>query len=379
MKILVIGGYGTFGKRLVNSLLHFGDHEIVIAGRSKEKLAKAQHMLRVSTDNIIETVELDVLNSDLVEIFTALKPDLVINASGPYQLQSGDSDSGTGAFQVADACLEVGCYYVDLADDRRFVTQFSKQLNEKTKQRNLVMVTGASTVPALTDAVITHYLPQFKSIDSMYYGISPGNRTDRGKGTVASILSYTGKPFDTLVDGDFQPVYGWQDLNRYDFGGSIGKRWMSNCEIPDLDLIPALHPQIKTVRFQAGLEVSLLHLGLWALSWFPRLKLINTWRTFTNALVTMSEWFKGWGSDCGGMFVELTGKSDILKDKQITWQLVAEDGVGPNVPTIAAELVVNKIANGELKPGAYPCTGLFTLEEFLIVAGRWGIYQREMK
>ncbi|MCW9015585.1 MAG: saccharopine dehydrogenase, partial [Kangiellaceae bacterium] len=111
----------------------------------------------------------------------------------------------------------------------------------------------------------------------------------------------------------------------------------------------------------------------------PRLKLINTWRTFTNALVTMSEWFKGWGSDCGGMFVELTGKSDILKDKQITWQLVAEDGVGPNVPTIAAELVVNKIANGELKPGAYPCTGLFTLEEFLIVAGRWGIYQREMK
>ncbi|WP_196139707.1 saccharopine dehydrogenase family protein [Aliikangiella sp. G2MR2-5] len=374
MKILIIGGYGTFGKRLVNSLLYYRDHQIVIGGRSKEKLAKARHMIRVSMNSVIDTVELDVLNSDLVKTFAHIEPDLVVNVSGPYQLQTMQE-----TYRVAKACLNTGCHYVDLADDRKFVGNFARQLNDEAKQNELVMVTGASTVPALTDAVITHYEPQFKSINSIYYGISPGNRTERGKGTVGSILSYTGKPFDTLINGDFRQVYGWQDLTRYDFGGSIGKRWMSNCEIPDLDLIPALYPEIKSVRFQAGLEVSLLHLGLWLLSWFPRLKLIKTWRTFTNVLVAMSEWFKSWGSDCGGMFIELGGVGDNGETKKAVWQLVAEDGVGPNVPTIAAELVVNKIANGELGAGAYPCTGLFTLEEFLILAGRWGIYQREIK
>lgn len=374
MKILVIGGYGTFGKRLVHSLLYFYDHEIVIAGRSKEKLAKAKHLISVSTSKTIDTVELDVLNSDLVEIFREIKPDLVLNASGPYQLQSGEN-----AFQVAEACIDVGCHYVDLADDRRFVTKFGNQLNEKAKQKGLVMVTGASTVPALTCAVITHYLPQFKTIDSIYYGISPGNRTEKGKGTVGSILSYTGKPFDTLIDGGFQPVYGWQNLMRYDFGGSIGKRWMSNCEIPDLDLIPALFPQIKTVRFQAGSEVSFLHIGLWLLSWFPRLKLIKNWRVYTNLFVRMSKWFENWGSDCGGMFIELTGADEQQKEKKLTWQLMAEDGVGPNIPTIAAELVINKIAKGEIAAGARTSNDLFTLEEFLILASRWGIYQWEVE
>lgn len=375
MKILVIGGYGTFGKRIVNSLLNYYDHEIVIAGRSKEKLAKAKHMLRVSFGKLVQIVEIDVLAPKLVETLKEVNPHLVINASGPYQLQKKSSS----AFLVAEACLDVGCHYVDLADDRKFLTNFKEQLDERASKKGLVLITGASTVPAVTDSVITHYLPRFENIESINYGISPGNRTDRGRGTVASILSYTGQPFNTLVNGDFKPIFGWQDLTRYDFGKPIGKRWMSNCEIPDLDLIPAIYPQIKNVRFQAGLEVSILHLGLWALSWFPRIKLVKTWRRFTDGLIAMSEWFRNWGSDCGGMFIELEGVNAQGEAKKVEWQLVAEDGVGPNVPTIAAEIVMNKIDRGELDAGAYPCTGLFTLEEFLIVAARWGIYQKETR
>ena len=59
--------YGTFGKRIVNSLLNYYDHEIVIAGRSKEKLAKAKHMLRVSFGKLVQIVEIDVLAPKLVE------------------------------------------------------------------------------------------------------------------------------------------------------------------------------------------------------------------------------------------------------------------------------------------------------------------------
>jgi short subunit dehydrogenase-like uncharacterized protein len=36
-KILILGGYGNFGKRITESLANQADIEIIIAGRSQEK------------------------------------------------------------------------------------------------------------------------------------------------------------------------------------------------------------------------------------------------------------------------------------------------------------------------------------------------------
>jgi len=372
MKILVIGGYGTFGKRLVNSFLDFYEHEIVIAGRSGAKLAKAKHLILVSKHKSVDTIKVDILSTDLNELLAGVRPEIVVNTAGPYQFQANNE-----SYSVAKACLNFGCHYIDFADDRRFVAHFADSLNMDAKEKGVMLITGASTVPALTHAVIEFYQKHFNSIEALNFGISPGNQTERGQGTIASILSYTGKPFKTLIKGENRSVFGWQGLTRYDFGYPIGKRWMSHCEIPDLDLIPANFPSINTVCFRAGLEVSVMHIGLWILSWFTRLKLVNNWQAHSKVLTTISEWFAKWGSDCGGMFITLIGRDKKKDLKTINWQLVAEDGVGPNVPTISAEILINKIANGEFKPGARACTGLFSLEEFLTIAGRWGIYQKQ--
>ena len=74
--------------------------------------------------------------------------------------------------------------------------------------------------------------------------------------------------------------------------------------------------------------------------------------------------------------VRLQGKDERGNIKTLDWQLIAEKGEGPNIPVIAAELVINKIAAGELSSGAYPCVGLFTLADFLKIAQRWNIYTR---
>ncbi|TQV72120.1 saccharopine dehydrogenase [Aliikangiella marina] len=373
MRILVIGGYGTFGKRLVESLVNFYQYEIIVAGRSGEKLAKTKHYFSVSANTEIETAQLDVTSDDIKAKLSLIKPNLVINAAGPYQLQKGKC-----AYGVAKACIEYGCHYIDLADDSEFVTQFSEKLNQQARDAGVILVTGTSTIPALTDAVIRHYLTEFKTLQSVEYGISPGNHTERGKGTVGSILSYTGRPFETLSEGQWKSVFGWQDIKRYDFGSPIGKRWMSNCEIPDLKLLPAIYPQVETVRFQAGLELGILHIGLWVLSWLRRINLIKNLSRYAHQLLQMSYWFYRWGSDVGGMYLNLKGLDKNGKEKAIYWQLVAEKGTGPNVPTIAAELLVEKIQTGQLSAGARPCINLFSLEEFFQVARRWEIYQKEV-
>lgn len=373
MRILVIGGYGTFGKRLVDSLVNYHEHQVIIAGRSAKKLSKAKHLLSISSEKTIETLQLDVLTDDLENKLAAITPNIVVNAVGPYQLQKGDQ-----SYRVARACIEQGCHYTDLADDQEFVNQFSDELHQKARDAGVILVTGASTVPALTDAVIRYYMPQFNRLESVNYGISLGNQTERGAGTLDSILSYAGKPFSTLLDGKWLLVYGWQNLARYDFGEPVGKRWMSNCDIPDLQLLPLAYPQINSIRFQAGLELSVLHLGLWFLSWLARLSVIKNLTNYSKKLIEVSKWFYHWGSDIGGMFVELIGKGQSGEIKKLKWQLVAERGTGPNVPTIAAEILINKIEQGKLRAGAKPCLDMFTLEEFLIVASRWDIYQKEM-
>lgn len=374
MKILVIGGYGNFGKRLVTSLLENYDHNIVVSGRSKIKGEAFMAQLPSRHQEHIEFVVLDVLSSDLCQTLIKIAPDIVVNAAGPYQVQQDSQDP----YQVARACIDIGCHYVDLADDRAFVANFPKALHHDAIQRGVMLVSGASSVPGLSFAVIEEYLSEFLELQSIRYGISPGNQTERGEATVASILSYTGRPFSTLLNGENQSVYGWQNLRLYDFGSPLGKRWMGNCDIPDLSLLPVYYPSLKTVHFQAGLEISLLHVGLWCLSWFSRFRLVKSWARYSRAITGMSEWFMSWGSNAGGMYVELEGVGTNGEPTKIIWQLIAPDGVGINVPTISAELIINRISNGDLISGAMPCAGLFSLAEFFEIAKRWGVYHRRI-
>lgn len=89
-------------------------------------------------------------------------------------------------------------------------------------------------------------------------------------------MGYVGKPIKPF--GDLKaPIYGWQDLYMEKYP-TLGYRLFGNCEVPDLDLFPKIYG-INNIRFSAGMESKLLHLGIWFTSWLIRLgvpiKLIN--------------------------------------------------------------------------------------------------------
>ncbi len=199
------------------------------------------------------------MGDDLLRQLQLLRPEVVINTCGPFQ----NADYG-----AAEACIAAGIHYIDLADGRDFVTNITK-LDNEARRRHVAVISGASTVPALSSAVIEHFRPQFAAIDSLTFGIAPGQKAERGLATTQGILSYVGKRLKPCPDGEKR--YGWQDLYRQAYP-EIGTRWRANCDIPDLDLLPAKYG-IKRIRFSAGMEVSLIHLGLWALSWAVRLGL----------------------------------------------------------------------------------------------------------
>ena len=263
---------------------------------------------------------------------------------------------------MARACLAAGVHYVDLADGRDFVRDFSV-LDAEAKAVGVVLVSGASTVPGLSSAVIEHVRLQFQRIDAVDFGISPGQKAERGLATTRGIMSYVGRPLRPFAG--HPRAYGWQDLHSQVYP-VMGRRWLANCDIPDLDLLPADY-DISDIRFGAGVELGFMHFGLWALSWLVRVGLPLNLPALAGPLLAISDAFNALGSDVGGMHVSLSGTAHDGQPLTRTWFIVAEKGDGPQIPCVPAILLAKRLAQGDgtLTPGARACVGLVRLEDYV--------------
>jgi hypothetical protein len=252
---------------------------------------------------------------------------------------------------------------VDLADGRDFVTGITA-LDDEARKAGCLLVSGASTVPALSSAVVDHLHDRFATLISIDHAISPGNRTPRGDATVAAILGYCGRRIAVWRDGKWQAGHGWLSTRRVRFVS--GARWVGLCDVPDLALFPQRYAGIRRVTFRAGLELRRLHFGTWLLAWLVRLGLLKNLARHAHRLRRISEWFIHAGTDEGGMVVVLQGFDASAKPIGVQWSLHAAAGDGPHVPAMPAVVLARKKADGSLKvSGAMPCMDLFDLKEAL--------------
>ncbi len=291
---------------------------------------------------------------------------VAINTVGPFQ---------NADYRVAKACIDAGVHYIDLADSYAFVTGITR-LDAAARARGVAIISGASTVPALSGAVVAEagLTPL-----SVRIGISPGNRAPRGASLVEAVMEQAGKPLPVLRDGTWTKVPGWSLLHRRSFridrDLSLGKRWLSACDAPDLVLLPRLYPTLNTVEFHAGLELAFLHLGLWMLSVLVRLGLVKSLLPLAVPLRWIGDRLRSLGSDRGGMLVDVDGMNEAGARASYRWRLIADDGDGPFVPAAPSVALVRRLARGQtLTPGAYPCLGILSVPEILSVVAHLAIH-----
>ena len=347
---LILGGYGNFGKRIATALAK-AKIPITIAGRNTDNATFAS--IKSSHPHCdIEQATFDA-NTELGKQLQQLKPAVVINTIGPFQ---------TSSYGIAECCIEHKVHYIDLADGRDFVTGI-QTLDSKAKEANIAVISGASTIPGLSSAVMEKYREQFHQIDSLTYGISPGQKAERGLATTAGILTYIGRPLKPPHNSS-HIRYGWQDLYRQEYP-ELGTRWMANCDIPDLDLFPPRYG-IKEIRFSAGMESALLHLSIWAASWLVRIRPTTNLAKHAALLLRTSHLFDRLGTADGGMHMIIKGKDKNQAPHTVKWFIIAKDGDGPQIPTIPAIILAKKITSNDLNyTGATPCTGMVTLQDYM--------------
>jgi len=202
----------------------------------------------------------------------------------------------------------------------------------------------------------------WRQVDAIEVAISPGNRAPRGYSVVAAILSYAGRPVRVFHDGGWTERPGWGLTVHRSF--QMGWRRVGLCETPDLDILPARFRVRRSALFRAGLDLGVLHRGLWLASLAVRLGLLRSLRPFAGAARWIADRFRRFGSDQGGMLVEARGRDAEGAAIWARWLLGASAGDGPVIPTLPALAVARALAEGRLtQTGAGPCVGVLRLRD----------------
>ncbi len=334
MKVVVIGGYGVFGS-LTARLLARDGHQLWLVGRHPEKgRALAQ-------DLNAQTLKLDV--GAAPKALFDQKPDVVIDAAGPFQHYRGDP------YTIPKLCIANRCRYLDLSDSATF-TQGIAALNTDAKEAGVFVLSGASSVPGLSSCIAADLIKGLEDVDTIDIAILPGNRAPRGMSVIKSIVSGVGRQYQQWRDGAWRTTLGWTDRKLYELEPGIIRAGYS-VNVPDIALLPDL-TGARTVTFRAGLELPVMNGALRLLAQLRQHAWLELpeWAYFS--LYMLSQALYPFGSDRGGMEVSVSGKCN---GRGVTrkWRLIAEEGHGPFVPGIMCRTILRELPN--IKTGARPC------------------------
>jgi hypothetical protein len=355
--VLVLGGYGAFGTRVCELLARAPDLTIHVAGR---RLGAAEAAARRLGRPAVHAVALDRdVAADVAAFLRAARPRVVVDAAGPFQGRD---------YRFPELVAAHGAHSIDLADDRAYVSGIAV-LDEQARARDVLVTSGASTVPALSVAVVDRLMENLDALESIEVGISPGQRSPRGPATIRSLLSYCGKPIPAVAPAHRAVRRGWGDLSRHRYPPPVGGRWLSNVDLPDIALLPQRYPGVESIELRAGLELSVLHHGLSLLSALVARGWIASLAPASRLLRGVAAALDGCGSDCGAMHVTLRGRRGGQRFAR-HWTIMTQDNHGPYIAATAASVLAKRLcevpgyAPLPLR-GARPCIGLVTLEEFL--------------
>lgn len=354
MRVVVLGGAGNFGARIVRALKDDPDIELLAAGRRAAPVPGAE---------AVRAVKVDLAASDFAQQLRLLAPGLVIHCVGPFQGQD---------YRVACAALACGAHYVDLSDGREFVAGFVAAMDAAARAAARVAIGGASTVPALSSAVLDQLCADLAHLESIRIVIAPGQRAPRGAATLQAVFSYLGRPVAVWHNGRWLRQWGWMDLRRVRM--SFGSRWSALCDVPDLALLPQRYAPVQSVTFHAALEVGLQHGVLWAMAAWRRLGLPLPVERWARGLDRFAALFDPLSGEWGGMQVEVAGTTATGARVRRRWHLQAPALHGPEIPCLAAIELARQLALGALIPsGARACMGMLELAAFEPAFARWGI------
>lgn len=350
MRALVLGAYGHYGKILCQKLLEIPGVTVIGAGKRNERLSS------LSNELDIETILIDWRDKNLSGVLVDNDIHLVIHAAGPFYGQD---------YSVAQACIDAQCYYVDLADNRDFVSGI-QVLDDQARNANVVVVSGMGLM-SLTDAIAEYMQDTVSIINHMDVGYSGSGRVP-GEASVLSMLHYAGQPVSLIDNGKNVEVLGLQDRTAHHFGGEFMSRDMVNLDGPELDFLTAKYC-LKSVSLKGGFGDR----GQKVLSFIAKMASKNWVKNrygLSSKLAKLCRFFERSSAKKGGLFVEIEGRDGKDKVVEAVYELHTTNHKFDELKVISIVALVGRLmTNFVPETGAYPALGLIRLEDALAALG----------
>ena len=351
--VLIVGASGLFGTRVVRLLANRRTLRISLGGRSESR-AVTTLQREVALLDAMGGFGFVPIDRDAVTAGQLSGIDVVVDCAGPFQ------NSRT---VLIEACIAAGVHYVDIADGRGWVED-TRRFDAAAKAAGVAVITGASTTPALTHAVVAALTAGWTAIDTIDVAVVPGNRTPKGRSVIAALLSWVGQPVTVFREGRWQKARGWTGLRWVALDGA-GRRRASLSEVPDLDALPrAFAPRVRS-QFDAGMELGVLHWLIWLSGLAVRMRVARSATAFSGVGHWVAMQLDRYGTDRGGMVVDVTGADASGEGRMGRWSLLATDGDGPYVPVLAAAAITEMLVSKPVDAGARSAAGIVALPAML--------------
>ncbi len=250
----------------------------------------------------------------------------------------------------------------------RISSQASRLFDEHARAAGVYVLSGVSSFPVLTAAVVRRLALDMACVDRIEGGIAPSPYAGVGENVIRAIASYAGQPVAHL--GRTSKIIGrpFTQQRRVTIAppGRLPLRstMFSLVDVPDLRALSALWPSARRVWMGAGPVPEVLHRALIAFSWLVAFG----WVRSLTPLAPLMHWATNrlrWGEHRGGMFVTVAGVDGAGKPLSRTWHLLAEGDDGPLIPSMAVEALVRRcVAEQSPAPGARAATGDVELEDY---------------
>lgn len=351
--ILIIGGTGVFGKRLVRHLAGWGGINIHVSSRTAAKAAAFTRSLKDAVAPLYPCA-LDC-QVNLVERLTQIRPFIVVDCSGPFQ---------NVQYDTAHKVIEAGAHFIDLADARDYLADFGQTLDGAARHYKVAALTGASSTPTLSTCAVKALARDWVRTDTIDMCITPGGKSEVGRSVIEAIMSYAGKSISIWREGHLCHTTGWQDPRTITIPG-LGRRRVAAVETFDAEYLGPRFNVRSRVSFSAGLESWIEQRGIEMIAALRKRGVIGSPKALIPALLQARKITRIPTSSSGGMLVEMTGLNADGVQTQAQWSLIAQNDHGPFIPILPAAAVIRKLLSSAIAPGACFAHKAISLEEIL--------------
>ena len=341
---MIVGGYGTFGGRLVQLLEHDSRLTLIVAGRSQNR-SSAFCASRKAARATLVAAGFDRA-CGVEQQLQRLRPDIVVDASGPFQ------NYGNRPYRLLEACLSNGISYLDLADGAQFVAGV-QVFDSTARAAGVFVLSGVSSFPVLTAAVARRLCSDLAAVQSIRGGIAPSPYAGVGENVIRAIASYAGRKIALRRNGGSVSAHPFTESRHYTIAppGLLPLRRLrfSLVDVPDLHALIELWPSVGTIWMGAAPAPASLHRALSLLAWLVRLRIIRSLLPLAPLMSVVTNRLR-WGEHRGGMFVEVKGENARGEAVTRSWHLLAEGDEGPLIPSMAAQAIIQHCLNGQSPP-----------------------------